>query len=103
VSLDLKPGEYQASRRDLERTVPCSGCGARMAWIETAAGKRMPLSSATARPLPCPDCPGQGARCRTCFSTGTLYAVLNHWADCPARARFKRPKAPPSTGEPSPE
>lgn len=99
VPLPLEPGEYEANRLDLERTQLCSGCGAPMAWIRTEAGRAMPLSIAKARELPCPDCSAPGPdvpkrrlRCPRCRSTGKVYAVLNHWADCPNRDRFRRKK-----------
>ena len=106
---ELKPGEYLVTRADLQRVVACRGCGASMAWIETAVGRRMPLSVATAREVPCDACAhlrqdGATPRgpCFTCRSTGTLYVVLNHWADCPDRQRFARkPKAGPSTEGPA--
>jgi len=92
---ELKPGEYLTNRADLERTEPCRGCGAPMTWILTEKGRRMPLSVATARAVPCPACSGSGAeRCQVCRSAGKLYALLNHWADCPQRSRFSRKKGP---------
>jgi hypothetical protein len=51
----------------------CKACGATIVWVETASGKRMPLSTATAAPDP----------------SGQLRAI-SHFADCPNAAEFRR-------------
>lgn len=74
-------GEYEVESGDLQRAkaqpAPCRGCGAPVLWIRTEGGASMPLSLATARTKP--DTPG-------------IFLVLNHWADCPKAANFKKPK-----------
>lgn len=53
---------------DGARMVPCKGCGARIAWILTPTGNKMPV-----------DADGSP-----------------HWASCPKASDFKRRKARPS-------
>lgn len=86
--LELKPGETEATRSDILDPRPCHACDAPIAWVVTKNGKRMPLSARTARALPCPDCAGAGGACPRCLGVGQLYAVLTHFADCPASRRF---------------
>lgn len=101
TSSGLEPGEFLATRQELARTVPCRGCGAAMVWVQTESGRRMPLSAAKAREIPCLACGGRpGIRCTACGSAGHVFAVLNHWADCPASARFKAGK--PAAVDPAP-
>ncbi|MDI6872127.1 MAG: hypothetical protein QME79_12445 [Bacillota bacterium] len=54
----------------------CKGCGKQIEWIETPAGRRMPVD------------PG-----RVVVVTDEGQVVtgrLPHWASCPARDQFKR-------------
>lgn len=95
---ELKPGEYLVARSELAEPVPCRACSAPVAWVLTKGGKRAPLSLGTARMVPCPDCGGLlplGAGqprplCPLCTSTGQLYIVLTHFADCPEANQFRK-------------
>jgi len=77
------------SRRRLYYEVPadtpvkiCDGCPARIYWITTPKGKRMPIDvyAGEGCEVPTPERPGRG---------------VPHWATCPAADRFrKRPTKP---------
>lgn len=92
----LARGEYLIDRAQLATARPCS-CGAKQVWIATRNGRRMPLSVATTRRVRCPTCSGERKPCITCLSSGWLYALTSHWADCTHAARYKRPPASPGT------
>lgn len=61
----------------------CSGCGARIDWYETPAGKRMPMN-------------GGAVAVRSGNDPATWEPFLvfdgadSHWNTCPQRARFKK-------------
>lgn len=92
---NVRSGEREVARHLLAlRPVPCRSCGAPMVFLETEAGKRMPMSLRTDRATPCPDCAGVG-RCQRCSSSGQVHLLLAHFTDCPNARDFrkKRPKA----------
>lgn len=59
----------------LRCTGTCRACGARIAWVETAMGKKMPLDLATER------------------FEGHAYWYESHFARCPKADSFRRAKA----------
>lgn len=60
---------------------PCAGCSAHIRWYDTLSGRRMPME-VNAAPLRSERIDG---RVVVHFS-----ASDSHWANCPARQRFKR-------------
>lgn len=89
-----RKGEVELRFQDLERPIPCESCAAPMVFRETEKGRRIPLSVRSARIRACPDClePDETHRtpCSRCGSTGTLYYLLAHFADCPDADRFRK-------------
>lgn len=68
---DRKPLEFDVPR-DIDRSY-CASCGAGIYWIETVAGKRMPLSARTERET------DDGRR-----------VAQSHFSDCPNAAHHRR-------------
>lgn len=83
----------------------CKGCGAPIVWIQTAAGRKMPVSPVTISATR-----GDGAgrltlidqmgavRTRLTFDPhGDILGWEPHWSSCPDAGRFKReqPELPP--------
>lgn len=66
---------------DPSNVAPCSGCSAHIRWHETLSGKSMPME-VNAVPLKSERMLG---RVVVHFDAGD-----SHWANCPARERFKR-------------
>ena len=66
----LRPGEFPIPEG--EAPGACRSCGASIVWMVTEAGKRMPLSLATAR------------------RAGERRVALSHFADCPHGREWKQ-------------
>lgn len=77
----------------------CSGCGARIIWIQTQRGKKMPCDP---RPVPYwakEKAPGKivtpNGAIISCEFTGDIATVtgtgfIPHWATCPKSKAFKK-------------
>jgi len=103
-SSDLRPAEYSVPPivrgrhpTDLDAQ-DCRGCGALMYWLDRrGVGRgRIPLAASTMRRIPCAACLGDGTRCEHCRGWGFLIGMVNHFADCPDRQRFKRERKKPT-------
>jgi len=70
-------------------TVPCDGCGASIWWGETANEARMPID-------PKPELRIVVVEERQPLASGPRITLVQtyvpHWATCPARQQFKKPK-----------
>jgi hypothetical protein len=67
-----QPGEYEVVRDYVTRA--CASCGASITWVETAAGKAIPVNVATLRQI-----------------DGVMYG-LTHFATCPHGREWRRSK-----------
>lgn len=82
----------------------CRGCGARMRWVKTEAGKNMPIDdepniagniilvgfneAQRARKLPV----AEADRLRAMPEDERPVIYMPHWKTCPERGQFKRPR-----------
>lgn len=78
---------WPASSSDLRRAGwqfagwgECRACHRRIAWAKTASARLTPLNAATA------------AQPQGSLFCGPRYEFTPHFADCPAAAKFRRPK-----------
>lgn len=87
-------GEVELRFQELSNPVPCRSCEAPIVFRETEHRGRLPLSIKSARIRACPDClaPDGTHRspCSRCGSSGQLYYLLAHFADCPDADRFRK-------------
>jgi hypothetical protein len=61
--------EFQAAGYELERPGVCRGCGAEIIWAFTPNGMKMPMDK-----------------------IGEDQSVTAHWATCPERDSFRKPR-----------
>jgi hypothetical protein len=74
-----------AQARDLQR---CRGCAAEVVWIQTPAGKNMPLSWKSRTPVAADHLVKNAAG--EAQDLGDGWNMISHWADCPEAERFRR-------------
>lgn len=67
---------------DIEKPGKCRGCGKRIYWRTTAAGKNAPYDE----PAACPTCGGEG--CQRCDMGGRIQR--SHFSTCKDANRFRR-------------
>lgn len=74
---DVKPSELAT----------CKGCGAQIIWALTPAGKPTPVDAKTTRVALLRDNDGNPPKIEDAVD-----GHVSHWATCPERDRFRRPK-----------
>ena len=66
----------------------CTGCGAAIVWVATAAGKRMPIDAKPEKRVVLDDVHGIGEP----PSARVIDTYVSHFSTCPQAQRFRKPK-----------